>query len=1255
MDALREAIKKGDRSDIMVALSQPGVDINGLITVRNGDEDESYTPLTFSLNYGTPAIVDFLLSLGADPNKKDLLGYLPILLISSNLEMLKMFAKYDSVNFNAKDEQGFRLIDNVVGGFGQDKELLEFVLKLPNFDINQKNPAGMTPLHNAANLNKAIFVKMLLEAGADVNIPVQYGTSVLERAKSGEYRKEIKELILNFVSKGSSSGLPPAKPIIKGNMIATENLVNAIRSNLIELVKNALMKPGLNINKPDKMGRYPLISAASWDTLDILNEILSHPEIDVNVKDDLGKTALYYAAKSNFFGNVKALLDAGADSKIPITGEESVYENALANRYKNPINTLIVNHVIAPAPALAAAVPATIPVSEAALPPTPPGLAVSAAEANNSGPPDKIEDINAVDPLVWITNNANIDRVIASSIQFMKFKQNGLKTKTPRSEQKTFIIETSAVSKINEEEPVELDIDVRLSTMLSGAKDASQTKLKQDFGKKYFSIAKKVTNFEASSLLLGKRVEYMCSKARTRDGLAALRTEFRENITKAINNLRKRISGDTGAVATIRRNIEKLLLEFAYSWESFKDSYNMNMVLLGGAGVGKTTLANAFAECLYAFGINASNNISKPEKPDLIGSYIGQTSPKVYNMLYSSLEGVCFIDEAYSISGAPGKIGTDYGQEFIDALVEFTQKFPGYLCLIVAGYKKEMRANFFARNEGLYRRFPTVLELLPYPVTDIKNAFVNQLVNKLELGSSPEILTQVKNAMKYHLMLLHLIYMDCDIEDFNSYFPANFFNEFKFNLEPVLRLLFLSSNPKRRKVMKAYIIRHLFGVKEGDLFPNQMGDVQNYVDKTLKNENVFMDRPVTLKDARDSLNEYFKIRAIHKIHIVDSREGGGAAAAAPKKEILFTSNGLSPEYFENFVIGNLVGPYLVYNKAGTPTPINFYGRIEDPAALKHIETLINAQYTMAVKALDADFKSDDGARRPPSYVEFEFVSQEMSNLSSMKTKGATLTYFSNKDSELTHVVPEESGRLPEPVYLSPKDACAGPAPADAAVVLAPAAPLAPAPLAPAPLAPAPLAPAPLAPAALAPAPLAPAAGASGLQRQYAVPNSLLQLPLPSEPLGGLARANAYNPNKDTNILVLNRLNGTAAYTSTQHPNCLYSIFAGIDGTLRLRVISNNKIGCFDFGELLTIKLEKTQHVANYENDGIKLNATKDPSDPDVFIIQNPKVTLYDYDDDSKEAKYDIIVIPVINGTTKFKRAVFAKSGGARKTRKYRRV
>ena len=142
-----------------------------------------------------------------------------------------------------------------------------------------------------------------------------------------------------------------------------------------------------------------------------------------------------------------------------------------------------------------------------------------------------------------------------------------------------------------------------------------------------------------------------------------------------------------------------------------------NLVLMGTPGVGKSYTSKLIAEALKWCGFLTIGKIKEVKKPDIVGSYTGQTAPKVYKELTQGLGNVIFIDEAYSIAGARDEVKktfNEFGQEALDAITDYTSEHIGLFGFIVAGYEYEMRNQFLNVNIGLPRRFPTILTLRRY-------------------------------------------------------------------------------------------------------------------------------------------------------------------------------------------------------------------------------------------------------------------------------------------------------------------------------------------------------------------------------------------------------------------------------------------------------------------------------------------------------------------------------------------------------------
>lgn len=145
------------------------------------------------------------------------------------------------------------------------------------------------------------------------------------------------------------------------------------------------------------------------------------------------------------------------------------------------------------------------------------------------------------------------------------------------------------------------------------------------------------------------------------------------------------------------------------------NSLTLHMIFKGNPGTGKTMVARTIAQVLYSIGAIKTDKLVETDRAGLVAGYVGQTAIKTREKLMEAMDGVLFIDEAYSLSqGGPN----DFGKEAIDTLVKLMDDYRDRIVIILAGYSHDME-NFLKVNPGLKSRFPNIIEFRDYKADEL--------------------------------------------------------------------------------------------------------------------------------------------------------------------------------------------------------------------------------------------------------------------------------------------------------------------------------------------------------------------------------------------------------------------------------------------------------------------------------------------------------------------------------------------------------
>lgn len=174
----------------------------------------------------------------------------------------------------------------------------------------------------------------------------------------------------------------------------------------------------------------------------------------------------------------------------------------------------------------------------------------------------------------------------------------------------------------------------------------------------------------------------------------------------------------------------------------------------GNPGTGKTTVARMIGDIFHRYGILRVGDLVEVDRAKLIGPTPGETEDKTRKVLKSALDGVLFIDEAYSLLGSGES--SDPGLRALEVILKGMEDYRDALIVVFAGYPAEMDKLFNAVT-GLKSRVPYHLEFPDYSPRELVDIAIFMAASeKLELSDEASE------------VFLKIMEERCKIQDFSN-------------------------------------------------------------------------------------------------------------------------------------------------------------------------------------------------------------------------------------------------------------------------------------------------------------------------------------------------------------------------------------------------------------------------------------------------------------------------------------------------------
>jgi ankyrin repeat protein len=288
--------------------------IAGGAEVVAGRPGDGYTPLCIACRHGNVVMVERLIAAGSRVDDNSSCGFTPLHLAAerNRLDVVKLLIAVGA-DVNKACVSGCTLLHTATedGHAGVVSVLIETAVVDLNAALTDGELADITPLFLAAQNNRLDVLKLLIAAGADVNVACDDGSTPLHAAAENGHAGVVSALI-------ATAGVDLNAALTGDDSAGVTPLYLAARGNRLDVVK-LLIAAGADVNMTCvDDGCTPLHKAAAIGHAGVVSALIETAGVVMNAAltdhgESVGATPLFIAAEDNQLDVVTLLIAAGAD------------------------------------------------------------------------------------------------------------------------------------------------------------------------------------------------------------------------------------------------------------------------------------------------------------------------------------------------------------------------------------------------------------------------------------------------------------------------------------------------------------------------------------------------------------------------------------------------------------------------------------------------------------------------------------------------------------------------------------------------------------------------------------------------------------------------------------------------------------------------------------------------------------------------------------------------------------------------------